>query len=159
MLALCSKSKPTHWKVIPCGGGGAGPSFLDSWVAGPDGEPVLAGSHTTRAAYRPDLQLSLAWGLLAHEELVESWADVFDGTASSHFVDFFWNGALVERGLYIAVDGGRCKLPIPQRDLDELHPVGLWITRWQHIFFSLLNTLEGVTDTDAALRRAGIQVR
>jgi hypothetical protein len=159
MLALCVKSKPSHWKVIPCGGAGAGPSFLESWVAGPDGEPSLAGAHTMRAAYRPDISLSLAWGLVAHDAFVESWTEVFDSAASSHFVDFFWNGSLVERGLYVAVDGGRCKLPIPQQDLDALHPAARWITRWQSQFFSLLNAFEGVPDLDEHLQRAGIQVR
>jgi hypothetical protein len=159
MLALCAKAKAADWKVIPCGGAGAGPSFLESWVAGPDGEPVLAGAHTMRAAYRPDISLSLAWGLVAHEEFVESWTEVFDHSASSHFVDFFWNGSLVERGLYVAVDAGRCKLPIPQRDLDALHPAARWITRWQYQFFSLLNAFEGILDVDEHLQRAGIQVR
>jgi hypothetical protein len=159
MLALCAKSKAERWKVIPCSGPGTGPSFLDAWVAGPDGEPLLAGSHTVRAVYRPDMSLSLAWGLVAHDPFVESWTEEFDEPASSHYVDFFWNGALVERGLYVAVDGGRCKLPIPQRDLDRLHPAELWITRWQHQFFQLLNACEGVADIDEHLQKAGIRVR
>jgi hypothetical protein len=160
LLALCAKSKPEWWKVIPCGGAGSGPSFLDEWGSDSDGEPVLIGSHTMRAAYRPDLSMALAWGLTAHEEIEESWTrTVAHGSASSHFIDFFYHGALVERGLYVLVDGGRCKLPVPQRDLADARPGGLWITRWQHDFFALLNKLEAVADFDLYLRDAGFEVR
>ncbi len=158
ILASCAKSKPEAWKVIPCGGGGSGPSFLEEWGSDADGEPTLVGSHTMRAAYRPDVSIALAWGLTAHEEFEEAWTATFErGPASSCFIDFFYNGALVERGLYVSVDGGRCKLPIPQRDL-AAEP-GLWITRWQHDFFALLNALEGVNDFDLYLRDAGFEVR
>jgi hypothetical protein len=160
LLAVCARSKPTAWKVIPCGGGGAGPSFLEAWQRGPDGEPILAGAHTMRATYMPDVALSIAWGLAAGDGFVESWTAVFDGgPASSHFVDVFWNGALVERGLYVAVGVERCKLPIPQRDLDEPGPSGRWITRWQHRFFTLLNALEATSDLDDHLRTASIEIR
>jgi hypothetical protein len=160
ILASCAKSKPEAWKVIPCGAAGLGPSFLDEWSADGDGEAVLVGSHTVRAAYRPDVSIALAWGLTAQEEFEDAWTETFGrGAASSGFIDFFYNGALVERGLYVSVDGGRCKLPIPQRDLDETRHGGLWITRWQHDFFALLNALEGVTDFDLYLRDAGFEVR
>jgi hypothetical protein len=160
LLATCAKSKPEWWKVIPCGGGVSGPSFLDLWGSDADDEPVLLGSHTMRAAYRPDISIALAWGLVAHDEVEESWTLTFaHGAASSHFVDFLYNGALVERGLYVSVDGGRCKLPIPQRDLTDPASDGLWITRWQHDFFALLNRLEAVADFDLYLRDAGFEVR
>jgi hypothetical protein len=158
ILASCARSKPDAWKVIPCGGAGSGPSFLEEWSADADGEPVLVGSHTMRAAYRPDVSIALAWGLTAHEEFEETWTETFEhGPASSSFIDFFYNGVLVERGLYVSVDGDGCKLPIPQRDL-AVAP-GLWITRWQHDFFALLNALEGVSDFDLYLRDAGFEVR
>jgi hypothetical protein len=160
ILASCAKSKPDAWKVIPCGAPGSGPSFLDEWSLAADGEPVLVGSHGMRAAYRPDVSIALAWGLTAHEEFEDTWTRTFaHGPASARFVDFFYNGALVERGLYVAVDGGRCKLPIPQRDLAGTRRPGLWVTRWQHDFFALLNALEGVTDFDLYLRDAGFEVR
>jgi hypothetical protein len=160
LLALCAKSKADWWKVIPCGGGGAGPSFLDAWRAGADGEPTLYGTHTMRAAYRPDVSLALAWGLTAQAEFRDSWTDrLSDEPASTHFVDFFWNGALIERGLYVAVDSGRCNLPIPQWDLTGERTGALWITRWQHSFFALLNALEAVSDFDRYLTDAGFEVR
>ena len=126
----------------------------------PTASPILVGAHTMRAAYRPDVSIALAWGLMAHEEYHEAWTERFaHEQTSSHFIDFFYQGALVERGLYVWVDGGRCKLPIPQRDLAEARRPGLWITRWQHDFFALLNALEGATDFDVYLRDAGFEVR
>jgi hypothetical protein len=103
-----------------------------------------------RASYRPDISIGLAWCWLSNPEWHEDWIDHFDDkTASSHFVDFLYNGMLVDREVYIVVDGGRAYLPLPRE---------MKITQWQYDFFRLLDSLEHASDFERYVKQAGFTV-
>ena len=68
-------------------------------------------AHYSRAAWKQDVSLGLAWGLRAQDDFTEAWTERFpDSRASSHFVDSLWNGSLVDRWQRVSVDGG-CPWP------------------------------------------------
>ena len=100
------------WHVVHCGPGGSGPSFRDRLTFGEtdDEAPHVlhADFHHSVAVYKPDLCLSLGWGLTQEPDWQEPWLKKFsDPHAKSAFVDVFFCGTLVWRDVYVVVDGGR----------------------------------------------------
>ncbi len=89
----------------------------------------------------------------------EEWATSFpDPNATRHFLDFFYNGALVAREPYVRVDG-RCYLPIPKSETDSEGGVkGLTITQWQYDFFRVLNALVTTVEYESYVKDAGFTV-
>lgn len=152
LLETCSQSSVDDWNVISCWGAHSGPSYLGRVEETTPDENTREESHSMRAAYRTDLSIGIGWGFTSLENWHEDWLDVFpDKGASSHFVDFFYNGMLVEREIYISVDGGRANIPLPTRDMT--------ITQWQYDFFRVLDRFERQSDFDRYLQQAGISVR
>lgn len=71
-------------------------------------------SHMFIMAYRRDLAITMAYGMLCKDEVEEPWTAAFPNKrASLRFLDFFYNSALVFRATLMAVDGGQCVLPPP----------------------------------------------
>ena len=90
------------------------------------------------AAYKPDVSITLAWGLELNNNFREEWANKFhDPRASSHYVDIFFNNALVHREIYVIVDGGRAKLPLPNLKDGELQ-----VPRGYHDLVKLLDKID-----------------
>ena len=123
---ICDSS-PDDWNIICCWGSGSGPSyredtsaFLESMIMEiRSGEREMEWPkryHTQVAAYKPDLSISLAWGMkLQEEKLEEDWIKKFPNErAFLNCVDLFYNNALVDRVPYVSVDGSRCCLPNPK---------------------------------------------
>jgi|GEM_PF-518926 len=129
-------SKAWDWSAVYGWGAGSGPTFrykLSHDVEGlspgtvitfPSGlaasyalshpPPVFVASHDMTAALKSDLSITIAWGMVANSDFTEEWANKFKNPkATSHHVDFFYNGALVYRDVYVLVDGGRIALPMP----------------------------------------------
>jgi hypothetical protein len=170
-LEVVAHSGPNDWNTITAWGANSGPSYRDQFSPGEyDGQYQLQHhEHSMRAAYKPNLGITIAWGLdrTSHRpnEFSEPWHQDFpDSGASAHFVDFFYNGDLVHREVYVDVDGGRANLPLPHRDFDSEtgdRPTvtAYWITRWQYEFFKTLDQLERSSDFDSYLQRAGFEVR
>ena len=126
MDTIISSSKE-DWHSITCWGAMSGPSYRDKfefYYKYEESPNVLhAVSHGMVASYKPDLSITLAWGLTANNDFREPWANKFpDPKASSHYADIFFNNALVYRVPYVVVDGGRAKLPIPKSPTDLLIP-------------------------------------
>ncbi|HEY0072563.1 MAG TPA: hypothetical protein VGB77_00555 [Abditibacteriaceae bacterium] len=120
-------SSSDDWNIIYCYGSGTGPSyredtaaFLESMImeirSGERQKEWPKRYHTQVAAYKPNLSISLAWGLrLEAEELEEAWVEKFPSKRTFlDCVDLFYNNALVERVPYVKIDGGRCLLPKPR---------------------------------------------
>jgi hypothetical protein len=150
-------SNPGDWNVIPCAGGGSGPSYGSKFTFADerDGQRFVLDedSHSSVAAFRPDLSITMAWGLSHSDDFEEPWANGFpDKRASSSFFDVFYNNALVYRGVYVMVDGGRAKLPLPKSRADLVVPV-----RYSFLV-RLLDQLDGYsTDYTDYFRRAGFK--
>ena len=107
------------------------------------------------AAYKPDLSITMAWGLDVNENFQEPWAQQFqDPHASSHYVDAFYNGALVLRKQYVSVDGGRAMVPLSLARDQLVVPVAYYM------FTTLLDRLtwsEASRPSDY-FERAGLQI-
>src|SRR5215212_9398292 len=89
---LLIQSDRGDWNVISCFGA---PSFLP-WS--PDGD---FNEHHTRAAYRPNISIGLAWGIVDnenfHADRVQEFDEPLERHAPSLFADVLYNGMLVLR--------------------------------------------------------------
>jgi hypothetical protein len=153
-------SKPTDWHMIARGGVFTGPRCTGTFVLYPrhcgarNTRPIDA--HSDYAVFKHDVAISMAWGATAGGDYREPWATRCpDATARTAYIDIFYNGALVFRDVFVAVDGDRCYLPLP-RSLDDLRvaPEYAQLT-------ALLSTLSlGCTSSDFCTywRRAGLQI-
>jgi len=104
-IDLVSRSTPADWNVE------TGPVFLQAAASEREGP---APSHTAIMAYRRNLAITMAYGMVCREEVHANWTKVFpDPRSSMRYLDFFYNSALVFREALISVDGGQCVLPIP----------------------------------------------
>src|SRR5680860_1730819 len=117
-------STKEDWNLITCWGFGAGPSYLERSSVWTTNENKFSNmeveSQGMVASFKHDLSISMAWGISSNPDFKEEWANKFsEHHASSGFVDFFHNGALVFRDIYVSVDGARCRLPLPDREFDE----------------------------------------
>jgi hypothetical protein len=72
-----------------------------------------------------------------------------------------YNDSLVDRQLYVSVDGGRMVLPMPERQFDGDPSANvvkrLTITPAQDAFFRVLSRLATSHDFDEYVRRAGLE--
>lgn len=91
-----------------------GPLFKDRIADG------KTNSYDFLAVYEPDISITLAWGLSkfsnpAQNIVTEEWVTRFGGSLKStlHYVDLFYNNALVFRSSYILVADARYMVPEP----------------------------------------------
>lgn len=140
------------WKIFQCWGYGSGPSYLQSlsvWTTG-QGEfsNIDIESHSMRACLKNDLSIWIASGYPHNPDFKESWANQFpDPHASSGIIDFFYNSNLVFRDIYVSVDGGRCRLPLPNLYLDNKKQK-YSIQRDKYNFFRMLDGFDGYSQFD-----------
>lgn len=155
LIQIISESSSEDWNVMEY-------NTLLSNVTTDDNNVVYADYHTNRAAYRPNVSIGLAWGLNHNTDFHEQWANCHpDINASSHYLDTFYNGMLVERIIYVVIDGGRSYMPLPHREMNENHETtGWYIIREEYEFFQLFNSLQSFdTQYNSYLRSSGIEVR
>ena len=169
------KSHPSDWNSIPCWGSGSGPSYRVEWDkmtgAGSEWELRLK-EHSHIAAYKPDLGVTLAWGMPAyddkHPEMKPDWLDKFPLVNSVEYflIDTFWNGSVIDRDYYTVVDS-QAYLPLPTPLFGEpgigsadsqleRHEV----THYQVALTRLVNNLDNHQDSnfDRTLDRTGFVV-
>lgn len=151
------------WNNIGCWGAGTGPSFRDSfsvWTKGAgEFHNIEIDSHCEVYSLKKNLSVSVACGIKHNDDFIEDWANSFPDTrASSAFVDFFYNNQLVYRDIYVSVDGGRCRIPLPDMKFNSsTHQVEkLTIPREKYKFFKLLNGLGN--DYESYFHRTKIEV-
>jgi hypothetical protein len=156
LIILVTSSDPEDWHTTVCWGADSGPSYRDHFnfyrVYDGQSNVLFAKAHSLVACYKPDISVTMAWGLDAMTDLEVPWAKKFpDPKAASHYIDLFYNNALVFRTEYVSVDGGRANLPLP----DELS-----VPRAYNALIRLVDHI-GVTrisEYDTYFRRAGFQV-
>ncbi len=155
-----------EWNTISCWGYGAGPSYLNRfevWNTG-NGEfhNIEIDSHGMIAICKNNISISIAWGLKHNDDFSETWANNFpDKHARSSYLDFFCNGVLIHREIMVSVDGGRCYLPLPQRDIDsKTYEVKRhFISKQKSDFIKMINELESSSDQyEYYLDSAGIEL-
>lgn len=95
LLLTITKSSPSDWNVV-------------------HDVKEMIGGHFSIATYKPDLSISMAWGIEYRDRFDEPWTSNFsDKNASGDYLDLFYMGTLVDRTVLIFVDGGRAALPMP----------------------------------------------
>jgi hypothetical protein len=167
VLNVLTTSSPADWHRVP--EVDELDSFLwglDVWTDASDEQiGISVRGHYIRASYKPDVSLGLAWGL--HPEPVdfsEGWTDVFpDRRASRLYADVFWNGMLLHRYFLVSVDGGRAKIPLPDRPfMDSETVVGYSLTQEEFAVGRLIAGIEaipgGVELYEDYVAKAGIVV-
>ncbi len=145
---------PNDWCVIPyCGR--SGPSYRDPLdsesVHGKEPDVILTDSDGTVGVYKPDVRITLAFGLRAQDDFQEDWCTRFpDPRASVSHADILYNAALVFRAVHVSVDGGRAKLPLPKSRKD------LTVPRGYAKFIEITDNMEGVSEYSRYFREAGL---
>lgn len=133
-----TNSDDTEWQRV----GRMGPTYrdrFDPWSGPGDKTGVDIETHSSVAVYKPDIDLTIVYGMSAPgapKEPSFKWVTFPDPAVSIHLADVFWRGSLVDRVDFVYVDGGRCILPI-----GEGHQ-GLRITRYEYVVARLLDSLE-----------------
>lgn len=153
------------WTHIPCWGAGSGPSYLNQFSVWNTGAGEFSNididSHSNIISLKQDLSISIAWGISHNNDFFEGWANNFpDSHATSSFLDFFYNGQLIFRDIYVTVDGGRCNIPLPKLILNKnTHKIDrLVVPIVKYQFFQLLNNIESNVDYHDYFNRTGIEV-
>ncbi|WP_062894987.1 hypothetical protein [Mycobacterium avium] len=117
LRAIISSSTSRDWSRIKA----AGPTYRDrfgSWSSPADGTSgVTHDSHVEVAVYRPDIDLTVAYGMPESQHdrnLKFEWSENFPDSEIREIsiADFFWRGSLVDRVNYVYVDGGRGIIPL-----------------------------------------------
>jgi hypothetical protein len=125
--------------------------------------PTYLEDVSERLIYAPDIRMGLAWGHTVNENYhgPETWVENFpDSSASSHNLDFFFNGMLVHRETGVYIDGYRCIVPLPEIEEDGQGGYRWWITAQDYDFWRLMNAvILPTTDYDSYVRRAGFDLR
>ena len=126
-----------------------GPTYRNrfgSWSSPREGTSgIETDSHLSVAVYKPDIDLTLAYGMpeqMHREELSFEWSKNFadDKIREISIADVFWRGSLVDRVNYVYVDGARGILPMGEGN------AGLNITRYEWSVAFLLSEIEGLTE-------------
>ncbi|MET7391811.1 hypothetical protein ACFYPT_42405 [Streptomyces sp. NPDC005529] len=127
-------------------------TFLYSWYSSSAGI-ARCSAHTDLMTYRPDVSLSLAFGLPEREarELLPLW-DRWPSKepAIPCYADILWNGSLIDRYVFAQVDLGRAYLPWP----DD----GRTVSQFHAAFMKLIDESLGHRNFDRFMRQAGLEV-
>lgn len=124
LLQTILNSDFSDWNVIEASGGLGGPSYKSRFsfenVYEGSANVLREDSHSIVAAYKNDLSISMAFGMVSNSDYVEPWANNFpDPHTTSNHLDIFYNNSLVIRRIYLSVDGNRCVLPLPGRNENQ----------------------------------------
>jgi len=161
LLDIVINSSSQDWHAIGCWGYSSGPSYHDhlSFHEIYKGQPNVlhVESHSNVAVYIPDVSITMAYGLdIGDGRYEQPWVKNFpDENANVHFVDVFFNKALVYRDAYVTVDGGRILLPVPRRTKNGNLEVAERACR----FVKLLDSMShNGSEFDFSIKRAGFTV-
>lgn len=118
LLSCICQSSSEDWQIIICGAE-QGPSYHI------DRQPFLPedDGSTYVAVYKPDIAITLTYGLIINPTLREPWlVNKFPlvSTKSSHgcscIADIFYNHSLVYRQTYVTVKFNGVALPVPHQN-------------------------------------------
>ena len=151
LITLITDSNPNDWSATS-----SGPTFRDRLMQVSSGGQswIEINSHHTIAVYKPDISISLGFGMAWKDKFDEPWANKFpDPSADGRYIDIYYYGSLVYRDVYVIVDGGRASLPMPKGRND------LVVAKGYHDLIRLINSVGGaVSQFDDYFKRAGLQV-
>ena len=157
----------TDWHLVE----GPGQTFLDTLAVttfGIDDDApwrLDIDGHHSRAPFRGDVSLGLAWGLdyEGGRTWKEPWATFPDEEVRGFWADILYNGMLIGRNLLASVDGGRCYLPMPHPivDTDGAAPTvtGQRVSTFEYNVARLIDGIgRGTSEFDTYFAQTGIQI-
>lgn len=143
-------SGPEDWHAISCDDA---PSYRERFTL--NEYALETDGHSDIAVYKPDLSITLAFGMPLRLAIYVEWLRKFSEERSRLYVDVFYNNGLAFRHECINVfaAGRRAFLPLPNEDSREEVP------QRYHDFIRLVNSLSGSTTGvfDSHFRRAGFR--
>jgi hypothetical protein len=168
LLATITASQREQWHRVDDGS----VTFLDrfsqvsAWPQGEERVWLEHSSHHSRVVYTPDVAIGMAWGLQRDPDdttFREDWLERFaDPKAWAAWLDVLYNGQPVDRRLYVVVDGGRCKLPLPEqifaKGIDWPREKRLWVPEVDAKLLRLVNEIDNGREYDRYLNQAGFDV-
>lgn len=174
ILKTVCNSSPDAWETIDVQTIHAW-SFSQSFPEGPT-KPVSElqpKTHGTRAIYKGDIDISLAWGAEHRDEYAAPWmpggSPYPDKSVSSIFVELRYRGEVVQYWIMIFLDGFRILIPTPDMVPgswdDEKRTARWYVSRSDLQLGRLLAALIVSGDTKAgdsteeALKRTGVEIR
>lgn len=165
-------SRPERWNHIICWGAGSGPVYHYGFSSEERDDRVETEvrSHSNTAVLMDDVDISVAWGYDPDESLWDQGHRqkfdfshflplLADDSIRRMYVDLFYRGALVDRKLYIVVDGGRYYVPIPRTtypnrtDSGDLGEPEFHYTRWDLGLARIVSSFELGKSFDELLAR------
>ncbi len=163
---ILRRSDVGDWERLPSGGS-YGPTYLNAFEelrGSGDAHWLEVESHHSRATYRADVSLGIAWGLARRDDRrVFEWLKFPERDSSPQVLDVLWCGSLVDRYLGLVVDGGRAVVPYPtgeheQSDVDDAALTRYVVTETQDSVWRLANGLSGNADYDDYRARVPFEV-
>jgi hypothetical protein len=162
---LVCQSTREDWYAVPMLGAG-GPTYVDALLVvrgnavGVNQRWIDVESHHSRATYRADVSLGVAWGMAwPNDKRDFDWLKAFDdSTAYPTIGDILWNGALVERFFGLVVDGGNAVLPYPRAADGGAEEGANEVTQDGIAFWQLIAEITGHQDFRGHLELADFSV-
>jgi len=152
LLGLVAGSSVEDWTIL------FRPTFRHRIVATtkPDGsvERLQSDEHLVAFSYRPNLAITMAYGLVEQGAYELPSSNPFAGeNARTRYLDVFLEGRLAHRETVVAVDRHRCLLPMPR---DWNPPIAIPVM--QYSLVRLIHDLAGPpTDYDEYFTNAGMK--
>jgi hypothetical protein len=123
------------------------------------GQNVLD-THYHLAVFRPDVDISLAFGATVNSDFHEPWVESFpDPHATSVAVVLRYRGTPVYEWTFVTVDGGRYLVPMPQPpNAEGKYQISAGKLSFARLMFDLYGSGGVCCGVEEALRRAGIEI-
>jgi len=142
-----------HWNVTS--------QHLGEGARTTDLEPV---AHSSLAVYKPDIDISIAFGAIHRDEFNEPWTKNFpDKRASSEWVCLRYRGTVVYDWIVVLVDGARYAILLPSSetgsDGEPIYRISREDLPLAELFYELYESVgRGPGGVDTALRLAGVEI-
>ncbi len=152
LLEIVSGSSVGDWTIL------FRPTFrhriVETRTADGSRDRLLADEHLVAFSYRPNLAISMAYGLVEQGAYELPATNPFaSDNARTRYLDIFLEGRLVHRETVVAVDRHRCLLPMPR---DWNPPIAIPVM--QYSLVRLIHNLAGPpTDFDEYFEKAGMK--
>lgn len=161
VLETITSSVRGDWWHEACWGARSAPSYHDQFCDEESENLLKVNSHSDIAVYKPNVSITLAYGLQCTDDFKGPWTKKFPNRdASSSYVDVFYNNALVFRDAYVNVDGARARLPLPTTkwDKQKTNIKALTVPERLYRFIRLVDSMDHLSDYDSYFQQAGFTI-
>jgi len=113
--------------------------------------------HRTLTVFKPDIDISLAFGVTLNATFQEPWVEQFsDPHATSVIVVLRYRGVPVYEWTFVTVDGGRYYVPLPEPPKEGKYQISADRLPFARLMFDLSGRGGSLESVEQVLQRAGI---